>query len=141
MEVQLKLSSTSISALLFVQEPIHTWKSSAPKFLAMILTQLVGALALQSCAPGNPDILRMVMEAKTPADHDAIASYYEKQPAKNEAQAASHRELAATYRQFHNTNKNMMAPHCEIMADSYAKIAAEDSALAQGHRKLAQSAK
>ena len=86
-------------------------------------------------------ILRMVMEAKTPADHEAIASYYEKQAAENEAQAANHRELAATYRQFHNTNKNMMAPHCEIMADSYAKIAAEDSALAQGHRKLAQSAK
>ena len=141
MEVQLKLSSTSISALLFVHEPIHTWRSSAPKFLATILTLLVGALALQSCAPGNPDILRMVMEAKTPADHEAIASYYEKQAAENEAQAASHRELAATYRQFHNTNKNMMAPHCEIMADSYAKIAAEDSALAQGHRKLAQSAK
>jgi len=35
----------------------------------------------------------------------------------------------------------MMAPHREIAADEYSKIAAEDSALAQEHRKRAQDLK
>lgn len=109
-----------------------------------VITLLVGLLTaatltgLQGCSTQPPDIARMVTDAKTPADHEAIAEYYEKEAAANEAQASSHSQLAQTYRQFHNTYKNEMAPHCELESDYYSKIAAQDSALAQAHRKMAQ---
>jgi hypothetical protein len=111
--------------------------------LLLVATLGVGLVAplLHGCAARSPDILRMVVDAKTPDDHEAIASYYEKQAAKNEAEASFHRRLAETYRRFHNTYKNDMAPHCEIVADNYMKIAAEDSELAKEHRKLAQGGK
>jgi hypothetical protein len=41
---------------------------------------------VHGCAARPPDILQMVADAKTPADHSAIAEYYEKQAAENEAQ-------------------------------------------------------
>lgn len=93
----------------------------------------------QSCATSRPDILQMVADAKTPADHESVAAYYEREAADNEAQASSHPELAETYRRFHNSPKVQMAPHCEQMADYYSKIAAEDSELAAEHRRLAQA--
>ena len=80
-------------------------------------------------------------EAKTPADHEAIAEYFEEQAAENEALASFHRRLAETYSQWHNSYKVNMVQHCDKVADEYAKIAAEDSALAQEHRKLAQEVK
>ena len=80
---------------------------------------LIPAGAL-GCAAHQPDIVSMVMHAQTPADHEAIAAYYEQQRAMNQEQAGSHRQLAETYRRFHNSYKNMMAPHCEIAADEYS---------------------
>lgn len=112
-----------------------------------LVARLVGVLGLavlaglEGCSTQHPDIARMVMDAKTPADHEAIAAYYEKEAAANEAEASSHRQLAATYREFHNTYKNNMAPHCEIAADYYSRIAAQDSALALEHRELVQDSK
>lgn len=101
-------------------------------------------LAVMAVAQGGtthqPDIiLRMVMDAKTRADHEDIAAYYEKEAADNEAQANSHRELAEAYRRFHNSPKVQMALHCEPMADYYSKIAAQDSELAAEHQRLAQA--
>jgi len=106
--------------------------------LFIVVLGMPAMAGLQGCSTQQPDIVSMVMDAKTPADHEAIAAYYEEEAAANEVQASSHRQLAETYRQFHNTYKNNMAPHCEIAADYYSKLAAQDSALAQQHRKLAE---
>jgi len=109
--------------------------------LLLLVSVALGLIAAaQSCAARHPDILQMVADAKTPADHAAIAEYYEKQAAENEAQARFHRRLGETYSQWHNSYKVNMVPHCDQAADDYAKIAAEDSALALEHRKLAQGA-
>jgi len=119
-------------------------KRTASRSLFALLVGVFGLAVLaglEGCSTQHPDIARMVMDAKTPADHEAIAAYYEKEAAANEAEASSHRQLAATYREFHNTYKNNMAPHCEIAADYYSRIAAQDSALAQEHRKLVQDSK
>lgn len=110
--------------------------------LGAMLGMGVGASLLQSCETvKRPDILQMVANAKTPADHAAIAEYFEREAAANEAEARFHRKLGQTYREFHNSYKVNMVPHCDEAAQDYAKIAAEDSALAQEHRKLAQGAK
>lgn len=115
-------------------------RTLAQNVIALFVGVLLGVATLaglQGCFTRQPDIARMVMDAKTPADHEAIAAYYEKEASANEAEATSHRQLAQTYRQFHNTYKNNMAPHCEMAADYYTKIAAQDSALAREHRELA----
>lgn len=76
-----------------------------------VIALFVGVLGLavlaglEGCSTQHPDIARMVMDAKTPADHEAIAAYYENEAAANEASASSHRQLTATCRECHNTYK------------------------------------
>jgi hypothetical protein len=107
---------------------------------ALVVLTLIAAA--QGCGARHPDdILRSVADAKTAADHEAIAEYFERQAADNETLASFHRRLGETYSQWHNSYKVNMVQHCEKAADEYAKIAAENSALAQEHRKLAQDAK
>ena len=49
-------------------------------------------------ATEHEDIAAMVANAKTPADHEAIAAYYDKQAAAARAEAEKHRKMADTYR-------------------------------------------
>src|SRR4029450_6282520 len=44
------------------------------------------------------DLEKAIAGAKTPADHQAIASYYDREAATAKDKAAEHRRLAETYR-------------------------------------------
>lgn len=60
---------------------------------------VVLALPVPGRAAGEPvDIEKMILEAKTPADHEAIAAYYDQQAADARAKAAEHRKMGESYR-------------------------------------------
>jgi hypothetical protein len=75
--------------------------------------------------------------AKTPADHDAIAAYYDKEVADNEAKAKLHHAVHHNYEKF-RTKPPDMGPHCDALAKYYQRVANEDKALAAGHREMAK---
>ena len=81
-----------------------------------------------------------VANAKTPADHEAIASYYDKEAADNEAKAKFHHAVHHNYVKFHLKTATDMAPHCDSLAKDYQRAADQDKALAAGHRKMAKAA-
>jgi hypothetical protein len=85
---------------------------------------------------------KAVTEAKTPAEHEAIASYYDKEAATAKDKAAEHHRLMEAYRTQSVVPRGQptMANHCQQLAQNYERIAAENSALAAAHRQMAQEA-
>lgn len=82
----------------------------------------------------------MIASARTPADHDAIAAYYEMQAAKMKKNAELHRHWADTYRKLKIPKPVYMAEMCDNIAAMWDKIAADDLKLAQAHREMAKKA-
>jgi hypothetical protein len=89
------------------------------------------------------DLEKAITEAKTPADHEAIASYYDREAATAKAKAEEHRRLAETYRTLAVSGRGQLQPmglHCQQLAEIYERAAADNAALATAHRQMAQEA-
>jgi hypothetical protein len=99
-------------------------------------TQRVGAQQAEKF-----DIEKAIAGAKTPADHEAIASYYDKESAAAKAKAAEHHKMAVTYRHLAlGKSQSPMESHCQQMVQSFESIATNNAALAEAHRQMAQEA-
>ena len=91
----------------------------------------------------DADIDKMIANAKTAADHEAIAAAYEKQAADAKAQAAMHAEMGKEYAKVGGAliGKQHVDAHCDSLTKLYEKIAKEDEALAKAHKAMAKDAK
>ena len=98
-------------------------------------TQRVGMAAAQTF-----DLEKAVTAAKTPADHEAIASYYDKEGTTAKAKATEHHKLMEAYRNLAGKGQFKMEEHCQRLAQNYESIATENTALATAHRQMAQEA-
>jgi hypothetical protein len=78
-----------------------------------------------------------VANAKTPADHEAIAAYYDKEAADNTAKATLHHAVHHNYVKF-RWKQSDMGPHCDELAKWYQRTADQDKDLAAGHREMAK---
>ena len=70
-------------------------KIAVPLSVMMLLAGLASSCA---SSRGQADILRMIADAKTPADHEAIAEYYDRQVTEAEGSARLHEGMAQRYR-------------------------------------------
>jgi hypothetical protein len=107
---------------------------------------LVAALSVSTPRVGVAEaqtfnLEKAVREAKTPAEHEAIAAYYDKEAATAKAKAAEHHRLAENYRTLAATPRGQgfqpMGNHCQQLAQNYESIAADNTALAAAHRQMA----
>ncbi|HLK10045.1 MAG TPA: hypothetical protein VKW76_01550 [Candidatus Binatia bacterium] len=89
------------------------------------------------------DIDKMIEEAKTPADHEAIAAYYDQQADAARAKAAEHQKMGEDYKKMGGAlaHKTHFHEHCEALVRSYRSEAKEYAALAAAHREMAKAAK
>jgi hypothetical protein len=87
---------------------------------------------------GNLD--ESLASAKTPADYEAIAAYYDKEAADNEARAKLHHAVHHNYEKFKWKTSTDMGPHCDDLAKYYQRAANQDKDLAAGQRKMAKKA-
>ncbi len=88
----------------------------------------------QNAQPAE-NIEQMIRSAKTAADHEAIASYYDKEAAQNEEKARLHQDMANIYA------KPAMAAHCRNLTKDYRLAANQDKELSKGQREMAHSLK
>ena len=89
------------------------------------------------------DLEKAIAGAKTPADHEAIASYYDRAAATDKDKAAEHRRLAEIYRTLAASGRAPLQPmgmHCQQLAQLYESAAADNAALAAAHRQMAKEA-
>lgn len=111
--------------------------------LAMLALVAALHLSLQSAGAQQTekfDLEKAVTGAKTPADHEAIAFYYDKEGTTATAKAEEHRKLAEAYRNLAGKGQFQMEDHCRRLMQSYETISTENAALAKAHRQMAQEA-
>jgi hypothetical protein len=105
----------------------------------------VATISLGGCAAQQPSppagIEQKIAYASTPADHNDIASQYERQASVDAATAKRHLGYAATYRKNHSPRSGPqahenLAQHCEKLARTYQDAADQNLAMAKLHRAL-----
>ncbi|MGE0823490.1 MAG: hypothetical protein AB7G75_24365 [Candidatus Binatia bacterium] len=106
---------------------------------ALIIVGAVGYTPVGAAEEGK-NIDQMIAEAKTPADHEAIAAYYEKQAQKAHQKHAKHEKMKERYEKNPALNKSGFSTHCDLIAANYDKTAKEYEALAKLHKDMAKSA-
>ena len=109
--------------------------------LAMLALLAVLHLPLQDAgAQEKFDLGKAITAAKTPADHETIASYYDKERADAQAKAAEHYKLMKAYANLAGKGHFQMEDHCQKLAQNYESIATEYTSFAGAHRQMAREA-
>jgi hypothetical protein len=94
-----------------------------------------------SAQPGD-DIKLQIREAKTPADHQALAAWYEKEAQADQQLASKHflmRQVYAAARSIER--KDRAGEHYAFVAKKYQEMAQEYESLAAMHRMVAEQLK
>jgi hypothetical protein len=86
----------------------------------------------------------LIADAKTPAEHERIARFYEAKALDYQAQANEHAAMIAAYKANSSlsNNKNQAATigHCEYFAEKFSSLAAEERGLSAEHEQMARAA-
>ena len=119
---------------------MKTWKTISAVVAALAITGL-SYLSFSSAEEGK-SIEQMIAEAKTPADHEAIAAYYEKKAQEVHKEHAEHKTMSDAYASVSAVKMPTgMVAHCNTIAKKYEEIAKEYEALAKLHKDMAKHAK
>ncbi|HYL60585.1 MAG TPA: hypothetical protein VEU51_17095 [Candidatus Acidoferrales bacterium] len=94
----------------------------------------------QSSAVTDDNLDQMISSAKTPAEHDAIAAYFEQEAADAQKKADLHKGAADTYRKMKIPKPVYMAEMCDGIAAGFEKTAKDAAKLAKMHHEMAKKA-
>jgi len=81
-------------------------------------------------------IVQKVRDAKAPADHQAIAAFFEKEAQAAQQEATLHGQLQDTYAE--KPDMQIMVSHCAMLVKHYQEIAKDLKAMAEMHKKMAE---
>jgi hypothetical protein len=116
--------------------------------LFVVSLVLVGPRAAQSLEA--EDVPSAIENAKTAADHEALAAYFEGEAKAARTRAERHRRMAALYGKYPKPSgtkatraslSKTMPPHCDELVASYEAAAADYEAMAAAHREEAAAVK
>lgn len=95
-----------------------------------------------SFAVDGTEIEQKIQQAKTRADHEAIAEFYEQEAQTARQQSVAHEKLSKSYIKAGPVRrKTPLSAHCDTLAKKYMEIVKESEALAKLHREMASSTK
>ncbi len=121
---------------------MKTWTAISAA-LAVLTMGALGYVPLGIATAEDKNIEQMITEAKTPAEHEAIAAYYEKEAQVAHQKHEKHLDMRASYEKTpaYLALKTSLPWHCETIAKNYQKTATEYEELAKFHREMAKPAK
>ena len=101
---------------------------------------------LVSCAQLNPhpmDMTAAIREAKTPADHNALARHYEAAAEAARLKVKEHKKELEEYEThpYYGKRAQDLKAHCRRLISSYEQVAEANAAMAETHRKMAAEAR
>jgi hypothetical protein len=108
----------------------------------LILTPQVGSVALaEPITPEN--IVQRIMDAKTPADHKAIAAFYRVQAEQADSTIKMHEKMKQSYRGFDKsaTDERWHRWYCDSLINSSRTAKSDYEALAEEHEHIAEALK
>ena len=106
---------------------------------ALLLMVAATALPTSRAFAQDQDIEQMIDNAKTSADYEAIADYYQKKGDEAQKQLEWHQKLYKTYKE--NPRLSTMQMHCHRLIHIYKDEATEDLVMADQYRQMAKKAK
>ncbi len=117
--------------------------------LSLVLVMTFAAVA-QTASQAKPEQLTkkqlntLIASAKTPAEHNRIATYYQAKSADFLAQAKEHESMVAAYKAntFLSSDKNRASTidHCEYFVTTFNALAGNSQELAKLHQRMASEA-
>jgi hypothetical protein len=99
-----------------------------------------GAANAQQPPVTKDNVTQMITDARTPADHKAIAGFYQQEAADEKKTAELHQSMADTYRRLKIPKPVYMAEMCDNMAADFRKTATDADKLAAMHDQMAKRA-
>lgn len=120
---------------------MKTWKTIGAA-VALLAIGALGYLPVGSAEEGQ-NIEQMIAEAKTPADHEAIAAFYAKEAEAARQQQEKHQKMRDLYAATPalKTKSTTALDHCDGLVKKYKGIAEDYQALAKLHKGMAKPAK
>jgi 2-methylaconitate cis-trans-isomerase PrpF len=91
----------------------------------------------QQAVVTDENLDQMITSAKSPADHDAIAAFFEQEAADATKKANLHKGTAETYRKLKIPKPVYMAEMCDGIASGFEKTAKDAENLAKMHHEMA----
>jgi len=119
------------------------WKNLAA-VVAVLVVVALGFVSRRPVAADEPTthVEQMIAEAKTLADHEALAASYDKEAQEARQKQAEHQQMGEEYAKIPVLKtKTGAVAHCQAIAKKYEEIAKENEALAQMHRDMAKVSK
>ncbi|HKF28413.1 MAG TPA: hypothetical protein VKB29_04250 [Candidatus Binataceae bacterium] len=119
-----------VTILFFVGAMLLVGAASVPTFRAVA----------QSAAVTDDNLSQSIANAKTAADHEAIAAYYDQEAADAKKKADLHRNVADTYQKLNIAKPVGMVNMCKGLVKYWDKVADQAKDLAKAHREMAKAA-
>jgi endonuclease III len=97
---------------------------------------------LAACAEMNPhpmDMSQSVQNAKSKADHEALAQHYEEAAKEMQLKVEEHKKLLSQYQSesyLYGRQAEDLKAHCQRLIDVYEKAAEENLSMAKLHRQM-----
>ncbi len=119
-------------------------------FCFLFVASLVFVAPKAAIAIDATDLPSAIANAKTPADHEAIAAYYDAQAKAAREKVEQHRAMASAYKGHpapagskttHSGVFSTMPNHCDDLVKMYESSRKEYEAMAAAHRKAASEIK
>jgi len=111
----------------------------------LLITLLLALGLLSACAEFNPhpmDMNQAVHNAKTKADHEALAQHYEEVAKEMQLKVEEHKKILSEYQRepwlIGKQQATGFGVHCQRLIDVYEKAAEENLEMAKMHREMAQ---
>lgn len=104
---------------------------------------LLAFAVTRSVAAEDFAVDKAIATAKSAADHEAIATYFDSEAAEAQAKVDGHSKMGEEYKHRGGVviQKWHLDQHCDGFTKSYARAAKEAKALAAAHRAMAKEAK
>lgn len=112
----------------------------------LALSLSLGGYALSAGQEASSPVQK-IETAKTRADYEALAAFYEQEAKSLQAKAEEHKEMGKAYSKIGHLSgtafkaKHNLVQHCDRLVEKYKGAAQENLALAKLHRELAAKAK
>ena len=108
--------------------------------ITAFLLPLAGTImpTIRAAAKETMDMMEMVMQAKTPPDHEKLAAMYDEDAADARSKAEMHKKMAEDIRKMGGAlfAKLHYDQHCDALVASFTKTAQEYDALAKAERAM-----
>jgi len=122
---------------------MNTNLKSTRRFASMLLLSVIFASGVSAQTPTSSELLQRIEAARTPADYEALATYYDQQATAARGISAEHRKMAKSYQGMVAGGRGgaSMPAHCNAIAGKNDGLAADYAAMAAAYRQLAKQAK